>query len=74
MNDPVRRPGNDPMQIDPRIGGLRTPSPADVEKPGSRKRLRDRIPTMAQLEALIQDGRLILPVRYFRGYFLDVLA
>jgi len=34
---------------------------------------RDRIPTRAQLNALIQDGMLVLPPRYFVGFFLDLL-
>lgn len=33
----------------------------------------DRVPTDAQLQALIQDGELVLPPRYFMGYFLDLL-
>lgn len=32
-----------------------------------------RLPTDAQLAALIQDGELVLPPRYFMGYFLDLL-
>jgi hypothetical protein len=34
---------------------------------------RDRVPSDAQLSALIQDGILILPPRYFVGFFLDLL-
>ena len=33
----------------------------------------DRIPSDAQLAALVQDGVLVLPPRYFMGYFLDLL-
>jgi hypothetical protein len=33
----------------------------------------DRIPSDAQLTALIEDGMLVLPPRYFMGYFLDLL-
>jgi hypothetical protein len=33
----------------------------------------DRIPTDALLASLIQDGMLVLPPRYFTGYFLDML-
>ena len=32
-----------------------------------------RLPTDAQLSALIEDGVLVLPPRYFMGYFLDLL-
>ena len=32
-----------------------------------------RIPNDAQLAALIEDGALVLPPRYFMGYFLDLL-
>ena len=41
---------------------------------GGPRRWRERIPTVAQLEALIENGRLVLPLRYFRGYFLDLFA
>jgi hypothetical protein len=34
---------------------------------------RDRIPNNAQLAGLIQDGMLILPPRYFVGFFLDMV-
>jgi hypothetical protein len=33
----------------------------------------DRVPSDAQLQALIEDGELVLPPRYFLGYFLDLL-
>lgn len=33
----------------------------------------ERIPSDAQLAALVQDGVLVLPPRYFMGYFLDLL-
>jgi hypothetical protein len=32
-----------------------------------------RIPSDAQLASLIQDGMLVLPQRYFIGYFLDLV-
>jgi hypothetical protein len=32
-----------------------------------------RMPSDAQLAALIEDGALVLPPRYFMGYFLDLL-
>ena len=78
MADKIRpqRPGL------PSLGGL-LPAPAPVprapeierETPaGTPRRWRERIPTRAQLEALIQNGRLVLPMRYFRGYFLDLFA
>jgi hypothetical protein len=34
---------------------------------------RDRIPSDILLASLIQDGMLVLPPRYFVGYFLDLL-
>jgi hypothetical protein len=65
----------------PSLGGLLPPaSPrgpeSDRELPpsGAPRRWRERIPTRAQLEALIHNGRLVLPLRYFRGYFLDLFA
>lgn len=58
--------------IEGRIGGMR--QPGDVQKPESRSRLKDKIPSLEQLKALIVNGRLILPARYFRGYFLDMLV
>jgi hypothetical protein len=33
----------------------------------------ERIPSDAQLAALINDGMIMLPPRYFVGYFLDLL-
>lgn len=33
----------------------------------------DRVPTDALIASLIQDGMLVLPPRYFTGYFLDLL-
>ena len=33
----------------------------------------ERIPSDAQLAALINDGIIMLPPRYFVGYFLDLL-
>ncbi len=32
-----------------------------------------RVPSHAQLAALINDGMLMLPPRYFVGYFLDLV-
>ena len=61
-------------------GLLPAPAPraAEIERElppaGTPRRWRERIPTRAQLEALIQNGRLVLPLRYFRGYFLDLFA
>ena len=79
MADKIRpqRPGL------PSLGGLLPvpapqPRPAEIERElppaGTPRRWRERIPTRAQLEALIQNGRLVLPLRYFRGYFLDLFA
>lgn len=65
----------------PSLGGLLPPAPTprapEIERElpsGSPRRWRERIPTPAQLQALIQHGRLVLPLRYFRGYFLDLFA
>ena len=33
----------------------------------------ERIPSDAQLAALVNDGMIVLPPRYFIGYFLDLL-
>jgi hypothetical protein len=33
----------------------------------------DRVPSDALLASLLQDGMLVLPPRYFVGYFLDLL-
>lgn len=63
--------------VRPLLGGLlgnqrprRLSGSADDSTIGGRG---DRIPTDAQLQALIQDGELVLPPRYFLGYFLDLL-
>lgn len=75
MNEPIRRPGDAPPGVvDPRIGGLRQPQEVDRVSGRGARRFRDKIPTLADLEALIQNGRLILPPRYFRGYYLDLFA
>lgn len=73
MSDRIRGPGQGTTPTDTRYGG---PAVDFVERPEPVKarRFRDRLPTRAQLEALLQNGRLVLPARYFRGYFLDVLA
>jgi hypothetical protein len=75
LADKIRpqRPGT------PGLGGL-LPAPASrvdpIELPptGTSRRWRERMPTREQLEALIRNGRLVLPMRYFRGYFLDLYA
>lgn len=36
--------------------------------------IRQRIPTLAQLAALISTGSLVLPRNYRRGMFLDIMA
>ena len=63
----------------PALGGLLPPPRApeaerELTPPGPSRRWHERIPTVAQLEALIENGRLVLPLRYFRGYFLDLFA
>jgi hypothetical protein len=35
---------------------------------------KNRIPTIRELLALVVNGALILPQRYFRGMFLDVVV
>ena len=42
--------------------------------PPPRRGFRERIPTMAQLAALVVNGVLRLPRNYHRGMFLDILA
>jgi hypothetical protein len=66
----------------PSLGGLLPPAPTrpgpeigrELPPSGAPRRWRERIPTPAQLQALIKNGRLVLPLRYFRGYFLDLFA
>lgn len=72
MSDELRIRRDAPPGIEGRIGGMR--QPGEVQKPEPRRRLRDKIPTLEQLKALIVNGKLILPARYFRGYFLDMLV
>jgi hypothetical protein len=60
---------------DPRVGGLRGRRELDPGLPGGPPRgFRSRLPSLADLEALVRDGRLMLPLRYVRGYFLDLYA
>ncbi len=67
-----------PRLIRPLIGGLLGGSRARRASGASDddswiSRLGGRVPTDAQLDALLQDGLLVLPPRYFIGYFLDLL-
>jgi hypothetical protein len=74
VNEPIRGPADNPPSYDVRIGGATIPADS-VERPQRpARRHRDRIPTMAQLQALLQNGILVLPARYFRGFFLDLLV
>lgn len=69
----IRGFGQSPSPTDTRYAG----PPVDMTErpePVKPRRFRDRLPTRAQLEALLQNGVLVLPARYFRGYFLDVVA
>jgi hypothetical protein len=65
--------------VPPLLGGLlRAFRPRrSVDGPDDEFRItrgaKDRVPTNAQLRALIEDGMLMLPPRYFIGYFLDLL-
>lgn len=72
MSDPLR---TDAASYDPRVGAFRTRGEIDrIEVVAPVRGFRARIPTMAQLEALLRDGKLMLPLRYFRGFFLDLYA
>jgi hypothetical protein len=74
VNEPIRGPGEQPPSYDIRIGsGMPAAEPAPRPQRATRRH-RDRIPTMAQLESLFKEGFLVLPLRYFRGYFLDMLV
>jgi hypothetical protein len=74
LNDKIRGFGQGTAPADARYAGLTPAEGAERPEPIKQRRFRDRLPTRAQLEALIQNGHLVLPMRYFRGYFLDVLA
>jgi hypothetical protein len=72
MSDPLR---TDAAAYDQRVGAFRTRGEIDRTDPLVAVRgFRARIPTMAQLQSLLKDGKLMLPLRYFRGYFLDLYA
>ncbi len=68
--DPIR----DSASYEGRIGESMPRRDVERPAPAPRTRLRDRIPTLQQLQSLIRDGRLMLPPRYFRGFFLDMLV
>lgn len=71
-NDYLRGASSDGVpSYDGRIGGF-----ADRVQPSPKtaRRHRDRIPSLTQLESLIKDGVLVLPARYFRGFFLDMIV
>lgn len=48
-------------------GGSGSDSDTTVGGPG------ERIPSDALIASILQDGMLVLPRRYFIGYFLDLL-
>lgn len=74
MADDIKPLRSGPGGSGGRVGGLSRPQePVRLRSTLPARRLRDRIPTRAQLEALIATGRLLLPPRYVRGYFLDLL-
>ncbi|HYE00268.1 MAG TPA: hypothetical protein VEH84_12855 [Alphaproteobacteria bacterium] len=54
-------------------GGVAGRRPAE-QPAGGRRGLRQRIPTMEQLRALVVNGVLSLPRGYRRGMFLDIIA
>jgi hypothetical protein len=66
--------------VPPLLGGLlrafRTGRAVDAPDEEFRitRGAKDRVPSNAQLRALIEDGMLMLPPRYFIGYFLDLLV
>ena len=55
--------------FDGRVSGLVDPSGVRLR---NLRRLGARIPTQSQLDSLIQNGKVTLPPRYFRGHFLDL--
>jgi hypothetical protein len=65
--------------VPPLIGGLlRAFRPRrSVDAPDEEFRIsrgaKDRIPSNALLQSLIQNGMLVLPQRYFVGFFLDMV-
>ena len=69
-----------PKMIRPLLGGLlsgfrprRTTGTASADDLFQFDARGGRVPTNAQLAALINDGMLMLPPRYFVGYFLDLV-
>jgi len=62
--------------------GIRPEAPREHALPGlppartdtGSPRVRQRIPTMRQLAALVVNGMLMLPRNYRRGMFLDILV
>jgi hypothetical protein len=75
LNDDVGFGGSVP----PLFGGLLRAfrSRRTADSPDDEFRItrgaKDRVPNNAQLSALMQDGLLVLPPRYFVGFFLDML-
>ncbi len=63
-------------QVDARVSGLLARRDIDRTEGGRSigTRIRQKIPTMADLEKLMVNGVLMLPSRYIRGFFLDVLV
>jgi hypothetical protein len=65
--------------VPPFIGGLirafrpRRLADAPEDEFQLRGSAKDRIPNNAQLRGLIQNGMLVLPARYFIGFFLDMV-
>jgi hypothetical protein len=74
MADKIRTAVERGTMFDSRVGTMRNPNEVERVEPNGRRRLRDRIPTIAQLEALLRDGLLVLPARYFRGTYLDIMV
>ena len=76
-DDSVGRVGGNPWGLgdstspmfDGRVSGLVDPTGTRLR---NLRRLGTKIPTAKQLDSLVQDGRIVLPRRYFRGTFLDL--
>lgn len=62
------------LQLDTRVGGLRTPEKVEKTNERDKRRWRPKIPTLEELQSIFIDGQILLPLRYFRGHYLDILV
>lgn len=62
------------LQLDTRVGGLRTPEKVEKANERDKRRWRPKIPTLEELQSIFIDGQILLPLRYFRGHYLDILV